>query len=155
MKAPSPGSLCDDTGSDGGIKGGELVPAPSPELALIARSFASVLIGQAVADGEVRASEMRHIERVIRKTFYLAEVDAQRFVREALEQSAVIGSLAFENALETLRDKFLPHQRKRFQEALIELAESDGQIDEKERLLACYVSKRLGIDKVSTSSRLS
>jgi hypothetical protein len=39
-------------------------PPPSPELAVIVRSFASILLGQAVADGEVYAAEIQRIERI-------------------------------------------------------------------------------------------
>ncbi|MFO0416023.1 MAG: TerB family tellurite resistance protein [Pseudomonadota bacterium] len=140
--------LRDDSATDDHSERLELDQPPSPELALIVRSLASVLIGQAVADGEVHEAEMRHIERVLRKTFYLGQEDTQRFVREALNQSVEIGSLAFENALEALRERFLPHQRKRFQEALFEVAQSDGHIDERERLFSYYVSRRLGLNSV-------
>lgn len=120
--------------------------SPSPELAMIVRSFASILIGQAVADGEVQAVEMRHIEDILRKNFYVARADIQRLVREALTESAEIGSLAFENALCALRERFLPHQRKRVEEALMEVAKSDGYVDDKERVFFAYVSKRLGLE---------
>lgn len=126
---------------------------PSPELAMIVRSFASVLLGQAVADGEVHAAEMRNIERILQRTFYLGYEDTKRFVREALDQSVAIGSLAFENSLEALRERFLPHQRKRFCEALQEVAESDGYIDDREILFSAYVTKRLGIEKLSRASQ--
>jgi uncharacterized tellurite resistance protein B-like protein len=120
-------------------------PPPSPELAMVVRSFASVLLGQAVADGMVHAVEMRRIEQILRKTFYLGQTDAQRLIREALSESAGIGTLAFENSLAALRERFLPHQRKRFQEALVEVAESDGQVDARERRFLSYVNKRLGL----------
>lgn len=125
---------------------------PSPEMALIVRSFASVLIGQAVADGEVQDAEMRRIERILQKTFYLGHEDTTRFIREALSQSVSIGSLAFENSLEALRERFLPHQRRRFYDALLEVAESDGNVDDRELHFSAYVSKRLGIERVSTVS---
>jgi uncharacterized tellurite resistance protein B-like protein len=114
---------------------------------MIVRSFASVLIGQAVADGEVQGVEMLHIEDILRKNFYIARADIQRLVREALTESAEIGSLAFENALCALRERFLPHQRKRVEEALLEIAKIDGYIDDKERVFFAYVSKRLGLEK--------
>jgi uncharacterized tellurite resistance protein B-like protein len=120
----------------------------SPELAMLARSFASVLLAQAVADGDVHAVEIRRIERILRKTFYIGHADTERFVREALDDSAEIGSLAFENSLETLRERFLPHQRQRFIEALMEVAESDGYVVEKELIFSAYVRKRLGIERV-------
>jgi uncharacterized tellurite resistance protein B-like protein len=122
-------------------------PSPSPELAMIVRSFAAVLIGQAVADGEVQAVEMRHIEDILRKNFYVARADIQRLVREALTESTEIGSLAFENALCALRERFLPHQRKRVEEALFEIAKVDGYVDDRERVFFAYVSKRLGLEK--------
>jgi len=121
-------------------------PTPSPELAVTVRSFASVLIGQAIADGEARSAEMRRIETILRKTFYIEDVDIERFVREALNDSVEIGSLAFENALNSLRERFLPSQRRRFQDALLEVAESDGCVDDRERFFFYYVSKRLGLD---------
>jgi uncharacterized tellurite resistance protein B-like protein len=114
---------------------------------MVVRSFASVLLGQAVADGMVYAVEMRRIEQILRKTFYLGQADTQRLVREALSESARIGSLAFENSLAALRERFLPHQRKRFQEALVEVAESDGDVDGRERRFLSYVSKSLGLEK--------
>jgi hypothetical protein len=133
--SPIEAVISQDTGS----------PPPSPELALVVRSFASILLGQAVADGEIYQAEMRRIERILRKTFYLNAPDVERFMREALNESVEIGSLAFENALSILREKFLPHQRKRFQDALLEVSESDGSVDDKERSLFYYVSKRLGL----------
>lgn len=129
----------------------DATPSPSPELEMIVRSFASILIGQAVADGEVHDAEIRQIERVLRKTFYLGSTDTQRFVREALSDASEIGSLAFENALVALRERFLPHQRQRFQEALLEVAESDGYVDDRERVFFSYVSKRLGIERASSA----
>jgi uncharacterized tellurite resistance protein B-like protein len=119
---------------------------PSPELSRLVRSFASILLAEAVADGDVQAVEMQRIGRILRKTFYLGHADTERLVREALSESVEIGSLAFENSLQTLRERFLPHQRKRFAEALIEVAESDGQVVERERHLFAYVCKRLGIE---------
>jgi uncharacterized tellurite resistance protein B-like protein len=118
---------------------------PSPELSVIVRSFASVLLGQAVADGEVYSAEMQRIEQILRKMFYLGAADIERLVREALNESAEIGSLAFENSLNALRERFLPHQRRRFQDALLEVAESDGSVDDRERCFFYYVSKRLGL----------
>jgi uncharacterized tellurite resistance protein B-like protein len=133
--SPSEAEICRNPGA----------PPPSPELALVVRSFASILLGQAVADGEVYQAEMRRIEGILRKTFYLDPADVERIMREALSESVEIGSLAFENALSTLRERFLPHQRKRFQDAIMEVSQSDGSVDEKERFLFYYISKRLGL----------
>jgi uncharacterized tellurite resistance protein B-like protein len=122
-----------------------LSPPPTPELSMIVRSLASILLGQAVADGEVYETEMRRIERILKKTFYVDDAHIERLVREALNDSVDIGSLAFENSLTTLRERFLPHQRERFKDALMEVAQSDGYFDERERCFLYYVSKRLGL----------
>jgi uncharacterized tellurite resistance protein B-like protein len=147
MKSTQSDVFIDDPTTDVAVEHLDVTPPPSPELAMIVRSFASVLLGQAVADGEVQAVEMRQIERILRKTFYLGHSDTERFVREALNESVEIGSLAFENSLEALRERFLPQQRERFQEALLEVAEVDGYVDDRERFFAAYVSRRLGITK--------
>jgi|GEM_PF-6394629 len=125
----------------------DVSPTPSPEMAMIIRSFASVLLGQAIADGEVRSAEMRRIQAILRKTFYISDVDIERFLREALNDSVEIGSLAFENALNSLRERFLPSQRRRFQDALLDVAESDGCVHDRERFFFYYVNKRLGLDR--------
>ncbi len=144
MKDTPSNETLHERAAETGVNQTYLLPPPTPELSMVVRSLASILLGQAVADGEVYETEMRLIERILKKTFYVDDAHVERFVREALNDSVEIGSLAFENSLTTLRERFLPHQRKRFRDALMEVAESDGYVDERERCFFYYVSKRLG-----------
>ena len=117
----------------------------SPPLSTIVRALATTLLAQSAADGEVLELEVRRIELLLRKIYYLTPGDVRRTVRQALKEGATLGELSVDNALTSLASRLTERQRERVIELLNEVGHSDGKLHVQELLFIRRVRERLGI----------
>jgi uncharacterized tellurite resistance protein B-like protein len=107
------------------------------------RNTATLLIGQALIDGKVETIEMNRIKQLLYKLYRVSEAEIASIMKEAIYSYHELGILAVDNSASMLKKLLSRSQKDAVLHHMIEIADSDGEIDKTEHSLLKHVGSIL------------
>jgi uncharacterized tellurite resistance protein B-like protein len=110
------------------------------------RYTAILLLGQALIDGEVRAIELNRINQLIYRLYRVPKNEIDTITKEALYSYHELGVLAIDNSASVLHRLLSRSQKESILHHMVEIADSDGVIDNTEHALLKHVGSILKVN---------